>query len=132
MRKLKGGMRRSKLSTRRFIPWFGLPQRRPYIHVVEAITKSIASGNQVYSVNTITVTLILLSTKELAHKGRGSPRPRTRFQGVASHQMLQGADTPKYLLIHSKTSHRTQHLALTLSKELILALTLKLVLSLRI
>jgi len=75
MRKLKGGMRRSKLSTRRFIPWFGLPQRRPYIHVVEAITKSIASGNQVYSVNTITVTLILLSTKELAHKGRDSPRP---------------------------------------------------------
>jgi len=58
--------------------------------------------------------------------------PRTRFQGVASHQMLQGADAPKYLLIHSKTSHKAQHLALTLSKELILALTLKLVLSLRI
>ena len=43
MRKLKGGMKGSKLSTRRFIPWFGLPQRRPYIHVVEALTKSIAS-----------------------------------------------------------------------------------------
>ena len=33
---LKWGMRGSKLSTRRFILWFGLPQRRPYIHVVEA------------------------------------------------------------------------------------------------
>ena len=43
MRKLKGGMRGSKLSTREFIPWFGLPQRRPYVHVVEALTKSIAS-----------------------------------------------------------------------------------------
>ena len=43
MRKLKGGMKGSKLSTREFIPWFGLPQRLPYIHVVEALTKSIAS-----------------------------------------------------------------------------------------
>jgi len=76
MRKLKRrDERKQTLDTRGFIPWFGLPQRRPYIHVVEAITKSIASGNQVYSVNTITVTLILLSTKELAHKGRGSPHP---------------------------------------------------------
>src|SRR6185437_11126468 len=40
---LKGGMRGSELSTRGFIPWFGLPQRRPYVHVVEALTKSIAS-----------------------------------------------------------------------------------------
>ena len=32
-------------------------------------------GNQVSSVNTITVTLIPLSTKELAHEGWGSPRP---------------------------------------------------------
>ena len=29
--------------TRRFIPWFGWPQRHTYIHVVEALTKSIAS-----------------------------------------------------------------------------------------
>ena len=36
-------MRGSKLSTRRFIPWFELPQRRPYIHIVEALTKSIDS-----------------------------------------------------------------------------------------
>ena len=43
MRKRKEWMKGSKLSTRGFIPWFGLPQRRPYIHVVEALTKSIAS-----------------------------------------------------------------------------------------
>ena len=42
MQKFKGGMRGSKLSMRGFIPWFGLPQRRPYVHV-EALTKSIAS-----------------------------------------------------------------------------------------
>ena len=40
MRKLKGGMRGSKLLMQRFIPWFGLPQRRLYVHVVEALTKS--------------------------------------------------------------------------------------------
>ena len=138
-------MRGSKLSTRRFIPWFGLTQRRPYIHVVEALTKSIASGNQVLFVNTITVILIPLSTKELAHKGEGvstSPvqgcrrhsTPSRRVDDVpVSHQMLQGAGAPKYLLVHSRTSHKAQHLALTLSKELILPLTLtKLVLSLRI
>ena len=43
IRKLKGGMRGSKLLMQEFIPWFGLPERRPYIHVVEALTKSIAS-----------------------------------------------------------------------------------------
>ena len=129
-------MRESKLLTREFIPWFGLPQRRPYIHVVEALTKNIASGNH---------TLIPLSTKKLAHKGEGvstSPvkgcrhcsTPSRRVDDVpASHQLLQGAGAPKYLLVHSKTSQKAQHLALTLSKELILALTLtKFVLSLKI
>ena len=61
---LKGGMRGSELSTRGFIPWFGLPQRRPYIHVVEALTRVSLPGNQVSSVNTITVTLIPIFTKE--------------------------------------------------------------------
>ena len=102
-------------------------------------------GNQVSSVNTITVTLIPLSTKELAHKGEGvstslvqgccrhSTLSRRVDDVPASHQMLQGAGTPKYLLVHSRTSHKAQHLALTLSKELILALTLtKLVLSLKV
>ena len=31
------------MRTRGYISLFGLPQRRPYIHVVEALTKSIAS-----------------------------------------------------------------------------------------
>ena len=31
------------LVTRGFIPWFGQPQRHTYIHVVESLTKSIAS-----------------------------------------------------------------------------------------
>ena len=54
---------------------------RSYIYIVEALTKSIASGNQISSVNTITAILIPLSTKELAHKewGGGSPYPRTKL-----------------------------------------------------
>ena len=36
-------MGESELSTRGYILWFGLPQRRLYVHVVEALTKSIAS-----------------------------------------------------------------------------------------
>ena len=39
MRKHKGGMRGSKLSTRGFILWFGLTLSRPYIHVVEALNQ---------------------------------------------------------------------------------------------
>ena len=72
--------------TREFIPWFGLPQRHPYIHVVEALTKSIASSNQVSSVNTIMVTFILLSTKELLHRGWGSPRAPHKIIDAAPHQ----------------------------------------------
>ena len=72
---LKRGMRGSELSTRGFIPWFGLPQRRPCIHIVEALTKSIASGNQVSSVNTITVTLIPISTKGDCPRRRGLRPP---------------------------------------------------------
>ena len=145
MRKLKGGMRGSKLSTRGFILWFGLPQRRPYIHVVEALTKNIASGNQVSSVNTITVTLIPLSTKELAHTERGSPRSLYKVVVTAPHQ-AGGSMTCRratkcskgpahrntyWFTLEPATRHNTLHF--TLSKELILALTLtKLVLSLRI
>ena len=36
-------MRESELSTRGYILWFGLSQMRSYVHVVEALTKSIAS-----------------------------------------------------------------------------------------
>ena len=125
MRKLKGGMRGSKLSTRGFISWFGLPQRRSYIHVVEALTKSIASGNQVSSVNTITVTLIPLSTKELLHKGLGSPRPPHNLVDAAPHQTggsktcRQATKTPRRLthkdtsVVHSKTSSQGSNTLLT-------------------
>ena len=142
---LKRGMGGSELSTRGFISWFGLPQRRPYVHVVEALTKSIASGNQVSSVNTITATLILLSTKKLAHKGEevstspihGCRRRSTQSGGsMTSRRATKAPRRPAHrntVLVHSRTSHKAQHLALTLSKELILALTLtKLVLSIRI
>ena len=82
---LKGGMRGSELSTRGFILWFGLPQRRPYVHVVEALTKSIASGNQVSSVNTITATLIPIFTKGDCPRRRGL-RPPHNIVDAAPHQ----------------------------------------------
>jgi len=98
---------------------------------------------QFSSMNTITVILIPLFTKELAHNG--SPRPPYKIVDTASHQAggsltyrratrLQGGQrTDIHDLVHSKTSHKAQHLALTLSQELILALTLtKLMLSLKV
>jgi len=136
IRKLKDGMRGSKLSTRRLIPWFGLPQKRPYIHVVEALTKNIASGNH---------TLIPLSTKKLAHKGEevstspihGCRRRSTQSGGsMTSRRATKCSKGPAHrntCWFTSRTSHNAQNLTLTLSRELILALTLtKLVLSLRI
>ena len=39
----KSGIGENKLSMRVFIPWFGWPQRHTYIHVVVALTKSIAT-----------------------------------------------------------------------------------------
>ena len=69
--------------------WFGLPQRRPYIHVVEALTKSIAFGNQVSSVNTITVTLISISLREIAHE-----------EGVSVHRIMLST------LLHTKPEGR--------------------------
>ena len=43
MRKLKGRMRESKLFDTRIYPVVRLPQSHTYIHVVEVLTKSIAS-----------------------------------------------------------------------------------------
>ena len=86
MRKLKGGMRGNKFSTRRFISWFGLLQRCPYIHVVEALTKSVASGNQVSSVNTITVTLIPILTMGDCPRRRGLHPPH-KVVDAAPHQV---------------------------------------------
>ena len=69
-----------------------------------------------------------------AQSCRRRSTPSRRVVDVpASHQCSKEAGAPKYLLVHSRTSHKAQHLALKLSKELILVLTLtKLVLSLRI
>ena len=138
MQKYKERMRGSKLSTWRIIPWFGLPQRRPYIHVVEALTKSIASGNQISSVNTITVTLIPIFTKKLLHKWWGSPRPPHKIVHTAPHQVggsltcRRVTKTPRMpahrdlLVVHSRTTHKAAtpcslthlraNLVLTLSK----------------
>ena len=144
MRKLKGAMRGSKLSTRRFIPWFGLPQRRPTSTLLKHSRRVSLPGNQVSSLNTITVTLIPIFTKGDCSRRRGL-RPPHNVVDAAPHQAggswtcRRATNAPRRpaqrntRLVHSKTSHKAQHLALTLSKELILALTLtKLVLSLRI
>ena len=108
MRKLKGGMRGSKLSTRRFIPWFGLPQRRLYIHVVEALTKSIVSqqsslfrGHRV-----TTVTLIPIATKELLHKGWGSPRPPHKECRRRSTPSRRVVDMPRVTKTPRRPAHR--------------------------
>ena len=111
MRKLKGGMRENKFSTQRFIPWLELPQRRPYIHVVEALTKCIASGNQVSSVNTIMVTLIPLSTKEL-HQGWGSPRPPHKDVVAAPHQAGGSMTMPASHQDSKGLAHRVQEVVL--------------------
>ena len=69
MRKLKGRDERKQTLDTKIYPVVRIATKAPlHIHVVEALTKSIASGNQVSSMNTITVTLIPLSTKELHHK----------------------------------------------------------------
>ena len=101
-------------------------------------------GNQVSSVNTITVTLIPIFTKGDCPQRRGL-RPPHNVVDAAPHQAggsltcRRATNAPRRpahrntSVVHSRTSHKAQHLALTLSKELILALTLtKLVLSLRI
>ena len=119
-------MRGSELSTRGFIPWFGLPQRRLYIHVVKALTKIgklSLPGNQVSSVNTITVTLIHLSTKELAREGWGSPHPPHKVVDAAPHQAggsltcrratncSKGPAHRNTSVVHSRTSHKNLNLA---------------------
>src|SRR6185503_12376623 len=44
-------------------------------------------GNQVSSVDNTTVTLIPISTKELLHKGWGSPHPPHKVVHAAPHQV---------------------------------------------
>ena len=138
IRKLKERNERKHTLDARIYPVVWIAQRRPYIHVVEALTKSIASGNHVSSVNTITVTFILLSTKELLHRGWGSPRPPHKIVDAALHQAggsktcrratnaPRGQHTDIHLLVHYRTSHKAEtscslthlraNLALTLIK----------------
>ena len=133
-------MRGSKLSTRGFIPWFGLPQRRLYIHVVKALTKIgklSLPGNQVSSVNTITVTLILIFTKGDCPRRRGL-RPPHNIVDAAPHQAGRSLTCQRATnalrrpahrdtsLVHSRTTaqgskpclitHSSANLALTLTK----------------
>ena len=75
-------------------------------------------GNQVSSMNKTTVTLIPISTKELLHKGWGSPRPLHKVVHAAPHQVggsltcrratndPRGQRTKIFLLVHSRTSHK--------------------------
>src|SRR6185503_20575021 len=44
-------------------------------------------GNQISSADSTMVTLIPISTKELLHKGWGSPRPPHKVVHAASHQV---------------------------------------------
>ena len=92
---IKSGIGGSKLSTRVFISWFGQPQRHTYIHVVEALTKSIAFRQSSHSRGhrVTMVTLIPISTKELLHKGWGSP--------CALHKIVHAA--------HTKSAMRSSH-----------------------
>ena len=130
-------MRESELSTRGYIPWFGLPQRRPYVHIVEALTKSIASGNQVSSMNTISGTLIPIFTKADFQRRRGLCPPHN-IVDAAPHQAggsltcRRATKAPRRpahrdtSLVHSRTTaqgskpclitHSRANLALTLTK----------------
>ena len=84
-------------------------------------------GNQVSSVNTITVTLIPFSTKELAHAGWGLHVPRTmsltplhtKLEGrprAGKPPMLQGAGTPRYTCWFTlEPCTRQQYLPLSLT-----------------
>ena len=140
MRKLKERDRRSKLLTRVFIPWFGLPQRHTYIHVVEALTKSIASRQSSLFRRHRVTTVILIpgTTKELVHEGRGSPRPphkdRSR-RSTPSRRVVDVASEPQsskepalqdIFFVHKRTTTQRHKALLSHSlKELTFHNTLK-------
>ena len=88
-------------------------------------------GNQVSPVNSITVTLIPISTKELLHKGWGSPRPPHKDRprrSTKSRRVVDVAGEPQSskgpalqdIFFGSQENHNTnaQNLACSLSKEL--------------
>ena len=93
-------------------------------------------GHQVSSVNTITITLAPGSTKELLHKGWGSPRPphkscrrrstpSRRVDDVpVSHQYSKVPAHRNLLLVHSRTRAQRHKALLVHSLRAHLALTL--------
>ena len=83
-------------------------------------------GNKVPSADSTMVTLILISTKELLHKGWGSPRPPHKVVHAAphqvggsltlpaSHQCSKGAAHRDTMLVHSRTTAQgTTHCSLS-------------------
>ena len=136
MRKLKGRDERKRTLDMRIYPVVRFVTRRPYVHVVEALTKSIAS-RQVSSVNTITVTLIPIFTKRDCPRRRGLC-PRTKLS-TPLHTKTEGrrlaGEPPKLQgwpahqdtrMVHSRTTsqgskpcfitHLRANLVLTLTK----------------
>ena len=96
--------------------------------------------NQVSSVDNTTVTLVPISTKELLHKGWGSPRPPHKVVITAPHQVgrsmtcRRASNAPRGRRTESSFgsiknhSTKAQGLANSLSKELTFHNTLKCVL----
>ena len=89
MRKLKGGMRESKLFDTRIYPVVRLATKTqtPISTLSKHSQRVSLHDNQVSSVNIITVTLIPLSTKELHQERWGSPRPPHKVVDAAPHQV---------------------------------------------
>ena len=87
MRKCKGGMRGSKLSTQRFILWLVSHKGTPKSMLSKHSRRVSLHSNQLSSVNTITVTLIPFSTKELHQEGWGYPCPPHKVVDAAPHQV---------------------------------------------
>ena len=88
-------------------------------------------GNQVSFTNTITVTLIPLSTKELHQEKWGLHVPRTklltplhtksegRWRCRRANKAPRGRRTEFFFWFTLKSDHKAQHLATSLTKELI-------------
>ena len=120
-RKLKGGMRGSKLSMRELIPWFRLPPRYPTSTLLKHSRRVSLPGNQVSSVNTIMVTLIPIFTKRDFPRRRGL-RPHQAGGSLTCRRATKAPRRPAHrdtLLVHSRTSHKDLNLACTLTQELI-------------
>ena len=81
MRKFKGGMRESKLFDTRIYPVvrLAIKTQAPISTLSKHSQRVSFHDNQVSSVNTITVTLIPLSTKELHQERWGLHVPRTKL-----------------------------------------------------